>query len=53
MYSKEEVIKQIGEELWADFEFFVMGVYTKYDENGLEIYFAKDVSEFCLINGIK
>ena len=46
MYNKEEVIRRIGEENWEAFEFFMTGALSEYDENGEELYYEGDISEF-------
>ena len=46
MYSKEEVMREIGEENWEAFDNFMCDKEAEFDENGLEIYYVGYVQEF-------
>lgn len=46
MYSKEEAIRQIGEDRWEEFDLFMMEKGQEYDEDGMEVYYDSDLQEF-------
>jgi len=46
MYDKASVIAKIGIERWEEFEWYMTGRRTEYDEAGLEMYHPQDVDNF-------
>jgi len=51
-YSKEDVIRIIGEKNWDDFETYMLGETILFDESGLDSYFPRDVNVFCKLHNI-